>query len=105
MLGGGGQDTLAWNGGRVSLPPPPIPSQICGPHNVVKKKMLKTHKNLRFSEHLITVLPVYDVFMVKTVYVWVGAKIPRLKYPSQDILAPAPYSSQKVDYFFLLENT
>ena len=40
--------------------------------------VLKTHKNC-FSEHLTTVLPVYDVLMVITVYIWVGAKISQCK--------------------------
>ena len=73
---GGGQDTLA----GVSWPPPLIPGQkvdflffFCWFF------LLITHKNC-FSEHLTTVLPIFDVLMVITVYIWVGAKIPQPGY-------------------------
>ena len=66
--GGGGQDTPA----GVSWPPPLIPGQKVDFFFF----LLITHKNC-FSEHLTTVLPVFDVLMVITVYIWVGAKIPQ----------------------------
>ena len=61
-----------------------------GPHPLYQAKkwiffffffffFLITHKNC-FSEHLTTVLPVFDVLMVITVYIWVGAKIPQPGY-------------------------
>ena len=92
MLVGGGQVTPT----GVSWPPPPIPSQ-----KVENYFWPKTHETSVFLI-MTTVLPVYDVFMVKTVYIWVGAKIPRT--PAGVSWPPLPVPSQKVENYFLPKN-
>ena len=63
-----------------------------------REKMLKTHKNFCFPYYLTKVLPAYDVFKIKTVYIWLGPR-----YPGRSILAPIPYwpsSSQNLENNF-----
>ena len=83
---GGGQDTpagVSW--GRGILAPTPYTRPKSGFFFFVFFFLLLiTHKNC-FSEHLTTVLPIFDVLMVITVYIWVGPKIPQPGY-----LAPPP---------------
>ena len=62
--------------------------------------LLIPHKNC-FSEHLTTVLPVFDVLMVISVYIWVGAKIPQPGYLDPP---PTTYSRPKIVVAFFVEN-
>ena len=54
------------------LVPTPIQRQI-----LEKYFFAENTKNFCFSDCLTTVLPAHDVFNIKTVYIWVVAKIPR----------------------------
>ena len=92
----GSQDTPA----GVSWPPPLIPGQKVDFFSCCCIFLLITHKNC-FSEHLTTVLPVFDVLMVISVYIWVGAKIPQPGYLDPP---PTTYSRPKIVVAFFVEN-
>ena len=84
-----------------------------GPHPLYQAKkwifffffffLLITHKNC-FSDHLTTVLPVFDVLMVITVYIWVGAKIPQQGFLDPPTHTHTTYSRPKIVVAFFVEN-
>ena len=93
-------------GGRIQFSAGTPQLGYLGPHPLFLTKnwifffLLKTHKHFSFSYYLTTVQPAYKVFKIRTVYIWVGPKIPQLGY-----LGPHPLVLAKNWKFFFLLKT